>query len=175
MNYYQNRGEVTAIVVHTRNGALYEALIDTEDLEKVQSVGRKWFISTIQGRNVVTAHTIGNKHTIYLSRVILGVTDPSVIVDYANHDTLNNLKDNLIITSKSGSGLLRKGANSNNKSSGVIGVSWHKKASKWMAQISHKRKHYYLGLHETIEQAAQEVETARRKLLGTEQAQEVRR
>jgi hypothetical protein len=37
--------------------------------------------------------------------------------------------------------------------SGVKGVTWHKDAQKWMAQINVNRKHYYLGVFETIKDA----------------------
>ena len=38
--------------------------------------------------------------------------------------------------------------------SGVKGVTFHSKNNKWMAQITFKRKHYYLGTFENIEDAA---------------------
>lgn len=39
-------------------------------------------------------------------------------------------------------------------SSGFIGVSWHKKAGKWMAYISTNQKRIYIGLFDTPEGAA---------------------
>lgn len=169
LNKYEIRGEVTAIIIEHADGTTKETLIDTEDLKKVRSVNRKWFISEQNGRDVVMAHTVGGKSSIYLSRVVLGVTDTAVNVDYVDHDTLNNRRSNLITLSKSGSGLNRKGANKNNKSSGVVGVSWNKGASKWMAQITYKRKNHYLGLHDTIEQAEREVKSARTRLMEQEE------
>lgn len=168
LNRYQVRGEVTAIIIEHADGTTQETLIDTEDLEKVRNVNRKWFVSDQYGRDVVMAHAVGGKSSIYLSRVVLGVTDTGVYVDYSDHDTLNNRKSNLITLSKSGSGLNRKGANKNNKSSGVVGVSWNKGASKWMAQITYKRKNHYLGLHDTIEQAEREVKAARIRFMEQE-------
>lgn len=37
---------------------------------------------------------------------------------------------------------------------GVRGVYWHKANKKWVAQVRHNRKTYYLGQFETIEEAA---------------------
>jgi hypothetical protein len=39
--------------------------------------------------------------------------------------------------------------------SNVKGVYWHKRAKKWLAQISVNKKHFYLGLHESFEDARQ--------------------
>ena len=38
--------------------------------------------------------------------------------------------------------------------SGVRGVNFHKKAGKWMASITFKKKHYYLGLYDNLQEAA---------------------
>jgi hypothetical protein len=39
--------------------------------------------------------------------------------------------------------------------SNVKGVYWHKRAKKWLAQIKANKKHYYLGLHGSFEEARQ--------------------
>jgi hypothetical protein len=44
--------------------------------------------------------------------------------------------------------------NLQNKSN-VKGVYWHKRAKKWSAQIKLNKKHYYLGLHGSFEEARQ--------------------
>lgn len=40
-----------------------------------------------------------------------------------------------------------------NSRSGLLGVSWHARAGKWMGQITHNRKLHYLGLFATAEEA----------------------
>ena len=40
-----------------------------------------------------------------------------------------------------------------NSSSGYRGVTWHKKANKWMSRICHNGKREMLGLFETAEEA----------------------
>lgn len=42
-----------------------------------------------------------------------------------------------------------------NNTSGIKGVSYHKKAGKWRAQIRVKGKNYYLGLYSDIRDAEQ--------------------
>lgn len=41
-----------------------------------------------------------------------------------------------------------------NNTSGIKGVSYHKKSGKWRAQIRVQGKNYYLGIYERIEDAA---------------------
>ena len=44
--------------------------------------------------------------------------------------------------------------------SGVKGVVWNTKANKWVAELGFKKKSYYLGAYETIEEATQAREKA---------------
>jgi hypothetical protein len=53
-----------------------------------------------------------------------------------------------------------------NNSSGVKGVGWDKKNSKWKAMVKYKSKIYYFGLYEDIEEAATAVRNGREKLHG---------
>jgi hypothetical protein len=47
----------------------------------------------------------------------------------------------------------RAGAQSNNRSSGVRGVTWDKRNRKWQVQAKHNRKQYYGGYFDTIAEA----------------------
>lgn len=167
LNDYEIRGNTTAIFLEKADGYRVESIIDTGDIDLVSSLGKKWFASKINGRIIIHAHSIGNQESIYLSRWILGITDRNVMVDYADHNTLDNRRSNLILLTKSGNGLLRKNVNKNN-SSGHLGVSWHKKTGKWLAQITHNRKNIYLGLHDDAEVAAERVRAKREELLELE-------
>lgn len=166
-NNFEVRGEMTAIFLDKQDGSRVEAVIDTADLERVSSITNKWFASEIKGRTVVSAHALGNQSTIYMSRWMLGLTDDTVLVDYIDHDTLNNRKSNLLTLTKSGNGLMRKGVNKNN-SSGHLGVTWNRKLEKWLAQITHNRKNIYLGLYDNVEVAAGAVRAKREELLELE-------
>ncbi|WP_404987926.1 HNH endonuclease [Caballeronia sp. LZ043] len=53
-----------------------------------------------------------------------------------------------------------------NNTSGVKGVSWHKGAGKWTAEVWCDRKKYYLGLFLTKGEAAAAVAAARVRLHG---------
>jgi hypothetical protein len=55
------------------------------------------------------------------------------------------------------------GAFSNSKS-GVRGVSWDKRASKWRATITHNRRSIHVGFHEAIAEAEEAVIAKRLEL-----------
>jgi hypothetical protein len=47
----------------------------------------------------------------------------------------------------------RRGANSNNHSSGARGVTWDARRRKWMAKVEHDGRHYYAGRFGTVAEA----------------------
>ncbi len=53
-----------------------------------------------------------------------------------------------------------------NNTSGIKGVTWDKSKGKWLAQISFKKHHYYLGRYDTKEEAAEVRKIAEEKIFG---------
>lgn len=53
-----------------------------------------------------------------------------------------------------------------NNTSGVTGVWYHKQSGKWQARIKFKKQTYYLGSHETIEEATRVRKVAEEKMHG---------
>lgn len=96
----------------------------------------------------------GKWHTVWMSRVITGAP-VGVQVDHKNGVTLDNRKSNLRIASASEQGMNRK-IRTDNKT-GVKGVC--RKRGKFFAYIFVNGTRKDLGLHSTLESAAQ----ARRK------------
>ncbi len=84
------------------------------------------------------------------------------VVDHIDHDTLDNQRINLRICTRSQNGMNRK------KDSGIKfkGVTFHKRAGKFMAQIYMNGKKYYLGVFETPEEAAMVYDKKARELHG---------
>lgn len=72
-------------------------------------------------------------------------------VDHVNGDRANNRLENLRNVSNLENGRNQK-FNSRN-TSGVMGVTWHKTASKWQAQIAVKGAYTHLGLYDDFEVA----------------------
>lgn len=59
----------------------------------------------------------------------------------------------------------RRGANRNNLSSGVRGVSWHKAAMKWSVSVTHNRVAHYGGLFVDLADAERAASQLRAVLL----------
>lgn len=97
---------------------------------------------------------------ILVHRVVYAMTSnewPSGIIDHINGDTLDNRPSNLrnvdVATNQ------RNTKRQCNNTSGVNGVSWHKKTGKWVVQVSAGNTRKHLGLFDDLEAA----KTARQK------------
>jgi len=126
-------------------------LVDKEDVDRVMSL--KWHSRRVGYTRYVT-HTSGYKDTYKktpLHRFILGITDPSLVVDHINGNGLDNRKANLRICTQA-QNTINKRMQKNN-TSGFKGVTWHYKNRKWMAQITYQGKHKYIGTYSSKDEA----------------------
>ena len=130
------------------------ALIDDEDFERVSQF--KWHRSD-------NGYAVANHKNckIRMHRLVMGAVGDQ-IVDHKNRDKLDNQKDNLRITDRSGNGCNRV-ANLN-RGSAYKGV--YKNAGKYEARIKVNAKPYYLGRYSTPEEAAKAYNEAAKKLHG---------
>jgi len=114
------------------------------EVEVCGKIRKDWVIG-IDGKNYQASRIIYFMHH--------GVDPYPMEVDHEDRNSLNNNVDNLRL----GSSVLQKqnrGMQSNN-TSGVKGVSWYKRASKWVAYIEVDNKRKHLGLFMTIKEAAE--------------------
>ena len=130
------------------------AIIDIEDSERVNQY--KWSVNDKQKNHYAIATKVINKerHTKRMHRVVMGVTDPNVIVDHINHNGLDNRKSNLRICTFSQNmknTTPRVGGNSK-----YLGVSFKKQRTfkMYVAQIQCDKKKYHIGYYETEKEAA---------------------
>jgi len=77
--------------------------------------------------------------------------NPNQYIDHIDMNVTNNSIENLRLCDKSTNGMNR--TKQANNSTGFKGVTYHKSAGKYMAQLEHNNKRYYLGLHDTPELA----------------------
>lgn len=93
----------------------YFATVDANDYNRVMQAG-PWYASVQKDKqgNVRYvraqrgAYTKGVKRTDSMSRFILNITDPKVLVDHKDRDSLRNTKKNLRIASRSQNNRNRK-------------------------------------------------------------------
>lgn len=98
-------------------------------------------------------------------RLIMGVVDtPDVEVDHIYHDTHDNRKSKLRLATRSLNCFNRRLSSYN--TSGITGVYWAESAHKWAVQINKDRKRQYLGVYDTIEEAASVRKQAEQLMYG---------
>tara|TARA_R110000751_G_scaffold207745_1_gene311540 strand:+ start:198 stop:683 length:486 start_codon:yes stop_codon:yes gene_type:complete len=98
-----------------------------------------------------------------LHRILMGEPE-DLVVDHINRDPLDNRRENLRIVSRQ-ENQMNLSMKKTNKS-GITGVSWHKDANKWRADIAYKYKHIYLGYFDTLEEARKAREDAEEEYFG---------
>lgn len=139
-NTYEIRGRVTAIIINSRKYGRQETLISTDTFERIMEFPNSWYVKWSKCTNsfYVQANMVrenGKKSMVFLHRWITNAPN-GMVVDHINHNTLDNTVDNLRVVTHLENARNRKGAQRNNKTSGIRGVSWHKKTKKWRVQIS---------------------------------------
>ncbi|MBZ2166337.1 HNH endonuclease [Methanobacterium spitsbergense] len=145
-------------------------LVDDEDFERLNQW--KWAAykdgnNFYALRNIRLGHSKKKRKTkqFRMHRVIMDVPKGEVI-DHINGDGLDNRKSNLRICSNRQN--LQNQKHRKNKTSRYPGVSWHKSAKKWVAQIVLKGKTKHLGTFADEREAARTYEKAVRESVGEE-------
>lgn len=137
---YIIKDKITEIYITNRKEEKFIIKIDTEDLERVLNKGESWYVAWFEkskGYYAVMTEYLGMVNgkpkykTILLNRFITNAKN-KIQIDHMNHDTLDNRKENLRMTSAEQNAKNRKGRNSNN-ASGYRNVS--KRGKWWVVQI----------------------------------------
>ena len=120
------------------------ALVDDIDYEYLNQW--KWFANKSGHTFYPTRHTYkgGKRTSIRMHQVLAERLGFEHKADHVNRNGLDNQRHNVRDATKK-----QNAENSripSNNTSGYKGVSWHKKASKWLAQIWHGGSREYLGL-----------------------------
>lgn len=92
-------------------------------------------------------------------------TEPGGLIDHINGDRLDNRIANLRLATDAQNA--RNARIGRDNTSGVIGVVFHKRAKKWVAQITVNYKNLYLGLYPDIETATTVRRAAEQKYFGS--------
>jgi len=158
---YDNYAEM---VVESK-GNIYKALIDKEDIKRVDKY--KWWLSC-NGYLMTDTYDGDYKNRYTIHRYILNVDDREILVDHINRNRLDNRKCNLRKTTPTGNSINRS-VQSNNKS-GIIGVSWSRKLNKWEVRIKLHGKKKFIGYTKDLEEATRMRLQAELDIFGEEYA-----
>ena len=107
------------------------------------------------GYLIVTLCKNGEKKKPFIHRLVARafIPNPEIkgMVDHNDNDKTNNLLENLRWATNGEN--MRNTQLSATNTSGVKGVNWHKRCSKWEAQITLDGKKIHLGYFTTLEEA----------------------
>ena len=151
-NTYEVHGDVLKIT--TKNGI--EIIADADDLEKLNKYS--WCISK-------TGYPVANINykVTKMHRYILGLSDPTIIVDHKNRNPFDNRKANLRICTIADN--TRNKSVSKNCKSGHIGIR-KTPYGRYNVRITCNRKEIYVGNFKTLEEAIAARKTAEQKYHG---------
>jgi hypothetical protein len=134
----------------------YFVEIDDEDLPLVAQ--HTWYYA--KSGTTVYARAEVDGETIAMHRLIVDASD-GLEVDHRDRNGLNNKRSNLRLSTRS-----QNRANTDYAvgEAGYRGVT--RKGSRWQASIMHQGVEYYLGLHDTAEEAARVRDNKAKELHG---------
>lgn len=136
------------------------ALVDEEDFDTISSVN--WNAHPEKHRWYATGKI--NDRAVKMHRMILGVTDSSVIVDHIDGDGLNNRKSNLRIATNSEN--LCNQRPRENFTSKYKGVHWDRFNNKWRVQVQKGKTVVRVGRFDDETEAALAYNEAAKELQG---------
>ena len=139
----------------------YFSKVDDEDFERL--IKHKWcVVKKRTGSNIYAQMQVGKKK-YSLHRFILGLTDPQVLVDHINGDSLDNRRENLRACTAAEN--TRNRAPLRKNATGFKGVS-RTASGKFLAEIKKHKKRYRLGRFKTAGEAARAYDAKAKELFG---------
>lgn len=145
-----------------KNNKKYNTYILTGEYGIGYTVNREEFYFDLEDYDLIKNHcwninegyvttTDSNHHILQMHRLIMHIDNPEIQVDHIYHIHYDNRKEKLriVIHSKN---MMNRGLFSNN-TTGVTGVSWNKRSSKWQSYIGVNNKLIHLGLFDEFEDA----------------------
>lgn len=141
---------IPVIEIPLSNGGI--ALVDDQDAGLA-----RWSWRNVGGYARRNGSSLG---TIWMHRVVMGFARyDGRQVEHRDGNGLNNQRSNLRESTQAEN---LENVPARGGSSGYRGISWHKGARKWQAQVRHHGRIHYLGLFATEEQAHKAASTWRR-------------
>jgi hypothetical protein len=153
---------VSALILKGNNGNLLECFIDTKDYDIVKNY--HWYAYKKRDQRVFYAYTtLANDRRESMHKLLLPGWD---VVDHEDHNGLNNRRSNLRSATAAQNCYNRRKQNKDGITSRFKGVSWNKRAMKFVASVQFDGSKTYLGSFDSEEEAARVWNEAAKKLHG---------
>lgn len=136
-----------------------EFWFDKEDYDLIKD-----YYWSFDDKDAVCTKIWSENTTVYMHRVIMGVTDHDIQIDHIKHNRFDNRKSQLRIADNKHNNR-NKGLAKRN-TTGITGVYYNKKSGSWYAQIKVNYKIIHLGSFKTKEEAAKARKQAEEKYFG---------
>lgn len=149
-----------------------EALIDTEDLQKLIDLDLSWYRSLSSASKEYYVYAtkylglINGKpkyKKLQLHRILMGQDDPNIFIDHMDANPYNNRKENLRLSDKPLNSKNRKSKNKNN-TTGYRNVCFYK--GFYIVQLQINGKNTKLGSFRTPEEAGDFAQMKRHEIYG---------
>lgn len=118
----------------------------------------------VDAKGYVRCSMRGSRRRWLISRLVMGIDDPAVLVDHINGDPLDNRRCNLRLCNYSQNAANKRRLTTN--TSGFKGVTLHRRTGKWQAQLVKDGRSHYLGLYDDAESAGRAYAEAAQRLHG---------
>lgn len=155
-------GRLAFIDISTKKYPRARAVVDRSDLPALMGNTRRCYATRVNPHKIYVTRSIGTIGREFMHRIILGITDPTTLVDHEDGDTFNNRRQNLRSAAPSSNRFNSK-KNCNN-TSGFRGVTFRNRATPWEASIGRRQNYRYLGKFSTRREAAMAYDRAARNI-----------
>lgn len=118
------------------------------------------------GYSLVCINGVRYKSHRIVFAIANGIDPGEMQIDHKNGDKKDNRKDNLRLATQSQNSINFKGNRSDSKNKYPRGVSWNKSNKKYEANVCVNGIHKYLGLFDSLEEAASCASKARNEHFG---------
>ncbi len=157
-NQFETKGATT--IIWTTQGRMI--LVDTADLPIVED-----YTWCLDSNGYAVSHTNTPRGEVTYMHRLLMQPELGFVVDHRKENSrFDNRRDNLRILSQAENLMNRHKANKNNKTSGVLGVTYRKAHKRWVAIITVNRKTVAIGEFKELEDAINARLAAEERLLG---------
>lgn len=140
-----------------------KTIVDDDDFDRFGQF--KWCSSySKHTKSFYAVRGLGNQKMLCLHREIMNCPK-GLVVDHIDHNTLNNQKKDLRICTTGQNNCNRSGA-TKASGSGIRGIRWFARTSKWTSQIQVNGKYIHLGYFKEKDSAIKAYADANKKHFG---------